>query len=147
MKADGDSETAHFFETARKVSRECVEKVAAKYSVPIAAEVRLYDAAGFNMLLSDYTFFGTKPTAFRDPFGYFVAIDVGTILSDSENLESFVVNFVLNVIEELLHEAFPSDNELEIKIKTHQVTENYLEWEIPNEYKEGSLKRAADPNY
>ena len=50
-------------------------------------------------------------------------------------------------MEELVHEAFPLDSELEAKKKTHRVTESYLDWQIPEEYKEVSLKRAADPNY
>ncbi len=143
-------EPVRFWEVASKVVEECIGSVETMFSVSLAgidARTQLCTAIEFDTLLHQFRWMGAKPTAFRDPFGRFIAIDVGTILSESNSLESFVTNFVLNVMEELVHEAFSNENEIEVKIKAHQVTENYLQWEIPREYKEASLRRAANPNY
>ena len=147
-KKSGDS--SQLFDVCRKVVGECVKKVEITFSKPLTGvedRVRLCTASEFDTLLAGYNWKGLRPTAFPDPLGRFIAVDVGSLLRDSNSWESFAANFVMNVMEELIHVSFPSESELDVKRKTHQVTESYLEWQIPKRYKKDSLKRAVDPNY
>ncbi len=128
-KKAGGSNSSQFFDVAKKVVGECVKEVATTYSKALTGvenRVRLCTDIEFNTLLSGFTYTGRRPTAFRDPYGRFLAIDVGGLLADAPVLESFIANFVMNVMEELVHEAFHSESEPDVKKKTYQLTGSYL---------------------
>jgi hypothetical protein len=99
----------------------------------------------FADLLSHEPVTGTTPTAFIDKLKGIVAINLDALLGDTWG--TFVVNLVMNVMEEILHATFPFANETEIKKMTHELSEEYVEWKIPSNYKRESLRRAARPSY
>lgn len=150
MKEDGeDNDPSHFFSEAATILDECTDYVRKKYSVQSSVPnppVQLCSSREFEQLLANRLWFGQRPTAFRDTSGL-IAINVGGILESAENLETFVGNFVLNVLEELIHWVFPNETERDIKVKTYDAAEEYLQYPIPSSYKEDSLKRAENPDY
>jgi hypothetical protein len=133
MKEDAESnDSSHFFSVARVVIDECIQYIQTKYSVSLPKpEIRICNNKEFEQLLSNRIWFGRK----------------GGILEQTKNLESFIGNLVLNAMEELTHWAFPADSEPEVKLKTHDATEDYLQYPIPSDYKEDSLKLAREPDY
>jgi len=74
-----------------------------------------------------------------------IAINLDALMLDTWG--TFVVNLVMNVMEELLHATFPPSGETEIKKMAYELSEEYLEWQIPADYKRASLERATQPGY
>lgn len=79
-----------------------------------------------------------KPTAFiihslLPSIPAYIVIDLQALMSN--NPESFVVNIVLNLMEELLHSAYPLNTESQIKELLYPLVENFLDINIPEEYK------------
>lgn len=62
-----------------------------------------------------------------------VVIDLQTLLSIGDL--SFVLNFVLNIFEELLHSAYPSNNEQQTHDLLYPLAEKFLGIKLPDEYK------------
>lgn len=148
MKDDGDSDTSHFDAFTRKVIEECIEQVQAEYSITLPQlKIKVCNTKEFDLLLAGYpqSGSGSKPTAFIDHLKGLIAINVAALLE--LNPESFIANLVLNAVEELIHAAFPFDTESKVKRKTHQLTEKYLEYQIPADYKEASIRRSRRPGY
>lgn len=68
-----------------------------------------------------------------------IIIDLHSLLI---NPESFVVNLVLNILEELLHRVYPIKTEKEIKAIMYPLAEEFLGVKLPEEYKSKSIDDA-----
>ncbi len=135
-----------FHNSIMKIVDECSRAVAKKYSVRVPKyEILLCDTQTFDDLLSREPNYGKKPTAFIDRLKGIIAINLDALLVNYWG--TFTVNLVMNVIEEILHAAFPLAKEPTIKKMTHEITEEYLQYELPGEYKKASLENASSPDY
>jgi hypothetical protein len=108
-------------------------------------EILLCDNQTFDDLYSREPNYGRKPTAFIDRLKGIIAINLDAFLVDYWG--TFTVNLVMNIIEEILHAAFPLAVEPTIKKMTYEITEEYLQCELPEEYKKASLENASKPEY
>lgn len=144
MKDDGENDISHFDAVTNKVIEECIEEVQAKYSNALPSyRIEICNTEEFESLLAGRPQPEYPPTAFIDHRKRLIAINVIPLLK--LDLKSFVVNLVLNAMEELIHAVFPHDTEPDVKRKTHDLTEKYLEYQIPTDYQEASIKRSLAP--
>lgn len=74
-----------------------------------------------------------------------IAINMEALMA--KGFDTFLVNLVISFFEELFHAANPNLDEVSVKKLAYEATENYLGIPIPQEYKEASYERAADPSY
>jgi hypothetical protein len=105
---------------------------------PIIILKKCYNSQEFDRLWSETGISGKRPTAFivHSPFGLTpaqVVIDLQKLLS--YNAESFVLNFVLTILEELLHSVYPLNTESQTHKLLYPLAEEFLSIKLPEEYK------------
>lgn len=130
----------------RRIIAECSSEISAKYSAVIPNyRFILCNNQSFEQLLADEPNYGKRPTSFTDRLKRIIAVNVDALLTVTWG--TFTINLVMNIMEELLHSAFPLKPEREIKGMTYGISEEYLEMKIPADYKKKSMGNAESPDY
>ena len=126
---------------------ECVTLVKEKYSAKLPSlRAQFLSQRQFDELCHSLGIVSRSSYAFIEHVRGILAVNVSVLLGMND-FDSFLVNLVLCISEELLHAGFPLLSEVEIKKLTFEATESYLGVEIPEDYKRDSYERAADPSY
>jgi hypothetical protein len=79
----------------------------------------------------------TTPTTFIGRPNGIIVINLDAPLNDSWG--TFVVNLMMNLMEEILRAIFPFANETKVKKLTCELSEEYLKCRTPSDYGRASL--------
>jgi hypothetical protein len=125
---------------------ECFDWVKKKQPGRLPAlRVEFLSQNQFDTLCSSLKISSGSSYAFIEHVRGIIAVNVQALTA--KGFDSFVPNLVITFFEELFHAANPDLGEVAVKKLAYEATENYLGIPIPQEYKEASYERAADPSY
>ena len=125
---------------------ECFDWVKKKQPRKLPAlQVEFLSQNQFDTLRSNLRIGSGSSYAFIEHVRGIIAVNVQALMA--KGFDSFVPNLVITFFEELFHAANPDLGEVAVKKLAYEATESYLGIPIPQEYKQASYERAADPSY